>query len=113
MSYTFDIIGVTPVLTFLDYQHSVEHHRQRSKAYLGSHRCSLDAFIRSTEMIPQKPEWDWDEVAAAMVSFWLRHEESIQRWKNELEGVGRDNLLVARVANLALLRTEFELLLKE
>lgn len=111
-SYSFDIIGITPVLTFLDYQHSVEHHRQRSKAYLGSHRCSLDAFIRSAETIPQKPEWDWDEVMAAMVNFWLRHEDSIQQWKRELDAVGRDKLLVARVANLSLLRAELESLLE-
>jgi hypothetical protein len=108
MSYTFDLIGVTPTLTFFNYQQQVEQHPQRSQAYLGSYECTLDAFIRSTEMLPNKPEWEWDEMIKTIVNFWLKQVEIVQYWKNELEATGDDNLLIARVANLQLLRKELE-----
>jgi hypothetical protein len=47
-------------------------------------------------------------VVDSMVEFWLNHAEGIQKWKNELEILGKDNLIVARVANVAWLRYEFE-----
>jgi len=112
MIYTFDIIGVATVLNFFYYQQQMETNPQRSKAYLGSYQCSLDSLIQSTELIPQKPNWDWDIVIETMVKFWLTHEESIQQWKHELETLGKENLLVARVANVRSLRSEFESLLE-
>lgn len=108
MSYTFDVIGVTPVLNFFYYQQTVEQNPKRSKAYLGSYQCTLDGFIKSTEMIPEKPDWNWDEVVEKIVEFWLNHSDGIQQWKNELETLGNDNLIIARVANVGLLRYEFE-----
>ncbi|MBR8829262.1 MAG: hypothetical protein DSM107014_15420 [Gomphosphaeria aponina SAG 52.96 = DSM 107014] len=112
MFYTFDIIGVAPVLNFFYYQQQLEINPQRSKAYLGSYQCSLDSLIQSTELIPQKPNWEWDRVIDTIVKFWLTHEESIRNWKHELETLGEENLLVARVANVESLRTEFESLLE-
>ena len=108
MSYSFDIIGVTPVLNFFYYQQDVEQNPKRSKAYLGSYECTLDAFIQSTEMIPQKPNWNWDKVVDSMVEFWLNHSDDIHQWKQELATFGNDNLIVARVANVSWLRHEFE-----
>ena len=108
MSYSFDIIGVTPVLKFFYYQQDVEQNPKRSKAYVGSYECTLDAFIKSTEMIPQKPNWNWDKVVDSIVEFWLNHADGIEKWKHELETVGNDNLIVARVANVNWLRHEFE-----
>ncbi len=43
--------------------------------------------------------------------FWLRHESQVKQWKQELQYLGRDNLLVGRVANVEALRQEFETLL--
>ena len=108
MSYNFEIIGITPVLTFFNYQQQLENDPQRSKAYIGSYFCTLDAFIESTQMIPQKPEWNWDEVIKTMIDFWLSHEDSIKQWKQELAHAHDNNLIIARVANVEALRQEFE-----
>ena len=108
MSYTFDIIGVSPVLSFFYYQQQIERHPNRSQAYLGSYQCTLDAFLESTEIIPQKPNWDWDEAVKAIVNFWLKHEEKVRYWKSELETAGQENLIVGRVANFDQLRLELE-----
>ncbi|MEM9540074.1 MAG: hypothetical protein AAGA60_11315 [Cyanobacteria bacterium P01_E01_bin.42] len=108
MSYSFDIIGVSSVVQFFQYQQKVEQMRDRSKAYLGSYDCTLDSFITSTEMVCQKPNWDWDAAIGEIVNFWLKHEEKIKRWKLELDDMGGDNLIVGRVANIDCLRSEFE-----
>ncbi|ELS05524.1 hypothetical protein Xen7305DRAFT_00052700 [Xenococcus sp. PCC 7305] len=108
MSYSFEIIGVKPVLAFFNYQQELENDPQRSKAYIGSYCCTLDAFIESTKMIPQKPQWNWDEVVATMINFWLSHEDSVRQWKQELDNAHNENLIIARVANLEALRQEFE-----
>ena len=108
MSYNFEIIGITPVLTFFNYQQQVENDPQRSKAYIGSYFCTLDAFIESMEMIPRKPQWNWDEVTKTMIDLWLSHEDVVRQWQQELETVQDNNLIIARVANLEALRQEFE-----
>jgi hypothetical protein len=108
MPYSFDIIGVSPVIQFFQYQQQVEQTRDRAKAYLGSYDCTLDSFISSTEMIWHKPDWNWDNVVSEIVNFWLEHEDKIKRWKLELDKLEGDNLIVARVANIDRLRSEFE-----
>ena len=108
MSYNFEIISITPVLTFFNYQQQVENDPQRSKAYIGSYFCTLDAFIESTEMIPQKPQWNWDEVIETMINFWVSHEDVVRLWKQELDNAQDNNLIIARVANVEALRQEFE-----
>lgn len=111
MSYTFDIIGVTPVLTFFNYQQRHEQNPHRGQTHLGSYDCTLDAFIKSTKMISKKPDWDWDEVVNIMVNFWLKNEEKVRYWKAELDNLGKDNLIVAKVVSFDALRYEFENLL--
>lgn len=111
MSYSFDIVGVTPVLDFFYYQQQVEQNPKRSKAYLGSYQCTLDSFIKSTEMIPEKPDWNWDQVVESIVDFWLHQEETIQTWKQTLENSHHENLIIARIANVQWLRQEFQSLL--
>lgn len=113
MSYTFDIIGVAPVLQFFYYQEKVEKNPKRSKAYLGSYQCSLDAFMRSAEQIYSKPDWNWDKVMSSIVNFWLQYPEAIQYWKTELEQAGSENLIVARIASLDALRDEFEFIFED
>lgn len=108
MSYNFEIIGITPIITFFNYQQELETNPRRSKTYLGSYQCTLDSFIESTKMIPKKPEWNWDEVIETMINFWLKHEDNIRHWKTELEKSQENTLVVGRVANLECLRVEFE-----
>ena len=111
MSYNFELIGVTPVLTFFNYQQELENDPQRSKAYLGSYHCTLDAFIESTQKIPHKPQWNWDEVIETMIHFWLSNEDTVRHCQQELKNSQNDNLIIARVANVEALRQEFEHLL--
>ncbi|MBL1211045.1 hypothetical protein [Geminocystis sp. GBBB08] len=111
MSYSFDIVGVTPILDFFYYQQKLEQNPNRSKTYLGSYQCTLDSFIKSTEMIPLKPDWNWDQVIESIVDFWIHHEETIQRWKLTFDNSSQQNLIVARVANVKWLRQEFQSLL--
>jgi hypothetical protein len=111
MYYSFDIVGVTPILDFFYYQQQVEQNPHRSKAYLGSYQCTLDSFIKSTEMIPLKPDWNWDQVIESIIDFWLYQEETIQTWKQTLENSHQENLIIARVANVKWLRQEFQSLL--
>jgi hypothetical protein len=110
MSYAFELIGVTPVLSFFNQQQQFENQPQRSRAYLGSYACTLDAFIESTQLIHDKPDWNWSEVIDAMVGFWLHQEDSIRHWRYELEKAGNENIMVARVVNMTALRDEFETL---
>jgi hypothetical protein len=113
MAYNFEIIGIMPPLTFFNHQQATETNPQRSKAYLGSYHCTLDAFIESTEMILQKPTWDWDKVIETTIDFWLKHEETVKHWKLQLDSTNCENLVVARITNFDLLRGELENLLKE
>lgn len=111
MAYSFDLIGVTPLLTFFNYQQRNEQNPNRPKAYVGSYNCTLDSFINAMDMIPKKPEWNWDEVVEAMVKFWILHEEKIRVCESELStDTTETSLVIARVANLEALRGEFELL---
>lgn len=109
MGYSFDIIAIAPVLQFFDYQQRAEQHPRRSKAYLGSYCCTLDAFIDATELVHHRPNWDWDAVVNSMVEFWLSQEDRIRHWKHELASSGDDgHLLVGQVINYDRLRCEFE-----
>ncbi|NJN74303.1 MAG: hypothetical protein HC799_16670 [Limnothrix sp. RL_2_0] len=111
MAYSFDLIGVAPLLTFFNYQQKNEQNPHRPKAYVGSYNCTLDSFINAMDMIPKKPEWNWDEVVESMVKFWILHEEKIRLCESELAtDTEEPSLVIARVANLEALRGEFELL---
>jgi hypothetical protein len=111
MSYCFDIVGITPVLDFFYYQQKVEQNPHRSKAYLGSYECTLDSFIQSTEMIPQKPNWNWDQVVESIIDFWLHQEMEIEKWKVHFFEAREEILIVGRVANVNLLRRDFDSLM--
>lgn len=111
MSYCFDIVGIAPVLDFFYYQQKVEQNPYRSKAYLGSYECTLDGFIQGTETIHQKPDWNWDEVVESIIDFWLRQEKEIEKWKITLQEAKEGILVVGRVANVNLLRRDFDSLI--
>ena len=112
MKYTFEIIGVAPILTFFNYQQKLEQNENRSKAYLGSYECSLDGFIESVNTVTRKPDWDWDDVIKSMVNFWLKNEEKVRYWQQQFKPVPTEEILMARVANIDALRFEFESLLE-
>ncbi|HIK37975.1 MAG: hypothetical protein NZ901_07945 [Geminocystis sp.] len=111
MSYCFDIVGISPILDFFYYQQQVEQNPHRSRAYLGSYECTLDSFIQSTEMIIQKPDWDWDEVIESIVQFWLQRQEEVEHWRRAFSQCKEGNLLVGRIANMDFLRKELVSLL--
>ncbi|MBE9100717.1 hypothetical protein [Vacuolonema iberomarrocanum] len=113
MRYTFEFIGVTPTLSFFNHQYK-ERYTQPSKvgaAYLASDRCTLDAFLSSIEAVPPKRDWNLDKVVDSVITFWLDNAEQVRHWKTRLDDAGRENLLVARVADVQALKVEFEWLL--
>jgi hypothetical protein len=112
MAYSFELLGVTPLLDFFNYQQKNEQNPHRPKAYVGSYVCTLDSFIDAMDMIPKKPEWNWDEVVESMVKFWIQHEETIRLCELELTENKQEEpqLVIGRVANLEALRHEFEYL---
>jgi len=112
MKYTFEILGISPVLDFFNHQQKI---LQKSPAegieYLGTYQCTLDAFLESVETVPPKRGWELDQVVDTVIQFWMNHSEPIRYWKARLGDAGHDNLLVARVADLQSLQAEFESLL--
>lgn len=112
MKYTFALLGISPVLDFFNHQQKcVQKPPSAGIEYLGSYECTLDAFLASVETVPSKLAWNMDEVVDTVIQFWVNHSEPIRYWKTRLSDAGRDNLLVARVADIHSLKAEFETLL--
>ncbi|MEN9206468.1 MAG: hypothetical protein Q6J68_06245 [Thermostichales cyanobacterium SZTDM-1c_bins_54] len=103
MDYTFEILGVLPILHFFQYQNQ---NPPRGAAYIGARRCTLDAFLGSLESMDQS--WDLEAVTRTVVAFWLQNQEGIYRWQRRLQDAGQNSLVVARLSHLAGLRQEFE-----
>ncbi|MBD2102462.1 hypothetical protein [Leptolyngbya sp. FACHB-261] len=113
MAYTFEILGVSPILQFFYQQQTILQQPQRSgPEYLGAYRCTLDAFIESVETSLPVRGWELDKVVDTVVNFWIENSDNIQYWKRQLTDAGSENLLVARVANFKVLRAEFEFLIQ-
>lgn len=107
--YTFDIIGVSPVLYFFNQQQEVlQKNLELGVEYLSSHRCTLDSLLESVETVTPKHNWNLDEVVDTVVSFWMKNSDTIDHWKSRLKDAGNDSVLVSRVADLQSLKTEFE-----
>ena len=114
MKYTFDIVGVSTILHFFNHQQKKEENPQsQGVEYLGTHKCTLDAFLETVEPVPSKWRWNMDEVVATVIQFWMNNSESIGYWKSRLTDAGNNNLLVARVADMKALKSEFNSLLGE
>ena len=112
MKYTFDIVGVSPLLHFFSHQQqNLQTPQHQGVELVATHKCTLDALIESVEPLPQKWGWDIDEVVSTVIEFWMNNSESIGYWKSRLIDAGSDNLLVARVADIKALRAELEVLL--
>ncbi|WP_088242611.1 hypothetical protein [Calothrix rhizosoleniae] len=114
MEYTFNIVGVSHVLNFFDRQQTIaQTSENKGIEYIATHTCTLDALIASVEAVPPKVDWNLDRVVDTVIQFWLNNSDSIIYWKSRLQDAGKDNLLVARLADIQSLRYEFEFLLEE
>lgn len=114
MKYTFDIVGVSTILHFFNHQQQSQQNLQsQGVEYLGTHKCTLDAFLETVEPVPSKWGWNMDEVVDTVIQFWMNNSESIGYWKSRLTDAGDNNLLVGRVADIKALKSEFNSLLGE
>jgi hypothetical protein len=112
MEYTFEILGVSPVLHFFNHQQEVLRQKPRVQVeYLGAYHCTLDAFLESVETVPPDHGWHLDRVVDTVIGYWMNNSDSIRHWKARLVDAGNESLLVARVADLKALKAEFESLL--
>lgn len=112
MKYTFEILGISPVLYFFNQQQEIIQKTPRPDVeYLGTHKCTLDALLKSVETVVPKRGWDLERAVDTVVDFWVNNSDSIRYWKARLNDAGSENLLVARLADIKSLRAEFESLL--
>jgi plasmid maintenance system antidote protein VapI len=111
MEYSFEIVGISPVLSFFTHQQQIQAHPHPGAEYLGAYQCTLDAFIESVETLPMRRGWHLDRVVDTVINFWLNNADQVNHWKQRLRDAGAQNLLIARVADLDSLRAEFEFLL--
>ncbi len=114
MKYTFDIVGISPVLHFFSHQHqTLQKPQHQGVEYVATDKCTLDAMIESVEEVPQKWDWNKDEVVGTVINFWMNNSDSIRYWKSRLSDAGQENILVARIADMKSLKLELEYLLGE
>ncbi|WP_066382499.1 MULTISPECIES: hypothetical protein [unclassified Anabaena] len=112
MKYTFDIVGVSPVWQFFTHQQQTSNKPQpQAIEYLATHKCTLDALLETVEPLPIKWGWNTEQVIDTVVQFWMNNADSIRYWKARLNDAGKDNILVARLAEITALQAEFESLL--
>lgn len=112
MNYTFELLGISPVLDFFNHQQKcIQTQSANGIEYLGSYQCTLDTFLESVETIAPKHGWEMDQVVDTVIQFWLNNSEHIRYWNIRLRDAGDKNLLVARVADFKSLQAEFESLL--
>ncbi|MCL2929391.1 MAG: hypothetical protein O4861_23790 [Trichodesmium sp. St16_bin4-tuft] len=111
MQYTFELLGISPVLHFFNQQQKLQGEDNLNVEYLGNRKCSLDLFLKSVETISSQRSWRPDKVVETVINFWMNNPDSVQYWNSRLKDAGEDNLLVARVGDIKSLRKSFELLL--
>ncbi|EAW39094.1 hypothetical protein [Lyngbya sp. PCC 8106] len=113
MKYAFNLVGISTALSFFYQQQELLEKSLNDVEYLGHHQCKLDTFLSSVETVSKQKNWKLDEVVDSVIGFWINNSDSIRYWQSRLEDAGKDNLLVARVADIKSLRTTFESLLHE
>ncbi|GAB4339993.1 MAG: hypothetical protein Fur0042_00310 [Cyanophyceae cyanobacterium] len=112
MDYTFEILGVSPLLYLFDLQSSQpKGANDLAVEYVGARHCTLDAALRAVEPIAPKRGWDWERLRRTAVEAWMQKADSISYWKQRLEDAGRDDVLLVRVAESRDLRLVLEGLL--
>lgn len=109
MKYTFEILGVSPVLYFFNHQQEIISKKPAAGVeYVGTYKCTLDAFLESVEDVPQKRGWDLEQLVETVIDFWVHNSDNVGYWKKRLQDAGNENLVVARIADLKSLQAEFE-----
>lgn len=111
MNYSFNIIGVSPVLAFFNHQLESQNQTYNGAEYLGAYRCTLDAFLETLSHLPHRRGWDLDQAVDTVVRFWLQHGSQVQHWQQRLQDAGDKSVVVGRLATLNSLRSEFESML--
>ena len=112
MSYTFEILGISPLLDFFTQQQKINKKIENYKLeYLGIYTCTLDCLLESVETISLHKHWEKDRVLDTVINFWIKNPESIEYWTDRLKNAGDQNLLVARVGDIQGLRKTFESLI--
>lgn len=112
MKYTFEMLGVSPILSFFNQQQKRSEERNiNGVEYLGNHKCTLDSFVKSVEQVSPDRGWNLDEVVDTVITFWMNNAETVQYWKERLQDAGKENILIARVADIRSLQATFESLL--
>ncbi|MGD1808184.1 hypothetical protein ACP6PL_22495 [Dapis sp. BLCC M126] len=111
MGYSFELLGISPVLHFFNQQQKLQVENNLNVEYLGHHKCSLDVFLKSVETISAYRSWRVDKVVETVINFWMNNADSVQYWNSRLKDAGENNLLVARVGDIKSLRQSFESLL--
>lgn len=112
MEYTFEILGISPVLHFFNQQQEIARKvPRRNVEYIGTHKCTLDALLTSVEVVLPNQGWEFEPIAETVIHFWMSNSDSIGYWKARLKDAGSENLLVSRLADFKSLQAEFESLL--
>ncbi len=112
MLYTFEIIGIAPILDFFCHQQKLAQ-RHCGVEYIGTSSCTLDALLGSLEEVPLRRGWDWDRLANTVIRFWWDNPDLVELWRSRLRDAGAGSLLISRVGPLQSLREEFEWLLQQ
>jgi hypothetical protein len=113
VKYTFELLGISPTLSFFNQQQELLQQQPAGVEYLGNHKCTLDAFVESVETVSPNRGWEVDRAVDTVISFWMHNSESILYWKRRLQDAGSENLLIARMGDIKSLQAAFEALLGE
>ncbi|MGK7910475.1 MAG: hypothetical protein AB4050_03185 [Synechococcus sp.] len=112
MRYSFELIGITPILDFFNHQQRNKSQTEGDRAeYIGSYHCSLDRFLSHLHDVPPERNWNMGLLSQAVVDYWIASAHTIQYWQDRLSDAGDSCLVVGRVANTQALRGEFEAML--
>lgn len=112
MEYSFNLLGVSPILEFFNHQQTLlDRNQPGGSAYVGAYECKLDMFLQSIEEISPHKGWNIDQVVDTVIHYWLHNEDVVRHWQERLLDSGNESLIVARVADLQGLREEFEALI--
>lgn len=60
MKYTFELLGISPTLSFFNQQQELLQQQPAGVEYLGNHKCTLDAFVESVETVSPNRGWEVD-----------------------------------------------------
>ena len=109
MSYTFEILGVSPVLHFFNHQQERQQKQTHPAVeYIACYQCTLDAIIRSVETVAPKKDLKLDQARESVIDFWVNNSDLVGYWKHRLVDAGHESLLISRLADFRSLKVEFE-----